>query len=131
MVRGPAKITAFSIYSRNKFISSFCQGGVRSGLYISVMSEVEVSKFRYKKGTLQLKGIFRHPLWVEVCMCMGIAAHLFTRLDGNVFSKDFLGFGRHLGLRLNLLVILARQPEFQILLAELCTQESSECCQAI
>lgn len=33
---------------------------------------------------------------------------LFTRLDGDVFRKDFLGFGRHLGLRLDLLVLLAR-----------------------
>lgn len=56
---------------------------------------------------------------------------LLARLDGDVLRKDLLGLGGHLGLRLDLLVLLARQPEFQILLAELGAQESSERRQAI
>lgn len=55
-----------------------------------------------------------------------VPPHLFAGLNGDVLGEDLLSLGGHLGLRLDLLVILARQPEFQILLAELGAQERSE-----
>lgn len=75
----------------------------------------------WSTGCGYVRGVGSRNLFLE-----RFHAHLLTGLDGDVFCKDFLGFGCHLGLRFDFLVILAGQPEFQILLAELGAQESSE-----
>lgn len=57
--------------------------------------------------------------------------YLFTRLDGNVFCKDFLGFWCHFRLWLDLFIVLTSQPEFNIFFTEFCAEVCSECSQAI
>ena len=61
----------------------------------------------------------------------GSRPHLLAGLDGDVLRKDLLGLGDHLGLGFDLLVLLACQPELQVLLTELSLQESTESSQPI
>lgn len=53
---------------------------------------------------------------------MNEKAHLFRRLDGNKVVVDLLRFGGQL-LRLGVLVLFAREPKLEVLVAELAEQE--------